>query len=264
MSDLFNVPDSTIKLDLRSAPSITFGEYDEIGGKFKTEIVLDGHSVVYVNRVEELCCGAVGSAGKVCAKETAECGTTNHHSKGLRSDIEPGLYIRAGASDFYLSPCLPRGYLSLALLEEFLGHAFVDNLEVAKYFDFAKRLGDDKGTAILSFLELEEFNLELEEAVNAKTPVKKSRTTTSDITFKEVYQGVKSNYADTLLEAGNHEVFTAVKELFDFAISGQDASKTESYNLAQNLNAVIQQLGMWLSTAVAKPPPNVWGETSYG
>ena len=257
MSDLFNVPASAIKLDLESAPSVTFGEYDEIGGKFKTEIVLDGHSVVYVNRVEELCCGAVGSAGKVCAKETVECVITSHRSKGLRSDIESGLYIKAGSSDFYQSPCLPRGYLSLALLEEFLGRAFVDDLEVGKYFDFAKRLGDEKGKACLSFSELEEFNLESEEAVNAKTPAKKPRTT-SDVTFDDVYQGVKSNYADTLLESGNHEVFAAVKELFDFAISGQDASKTESYNLGQKLNAVIQQLGVWPSTAASKPPPTVW------
>ena len=64
MSALFNVPESAIKSSASLSSSVHFGEYDEIGGKFKTEVVLEGQSVVYVNRVEEVCCGAVGSAGR--------------------------------------------------------------------------------------------------------------------------------------------------------------------------------------------------------
>ena len=260
MSDLFSVPDSAIKADQGDSPSgtfgVSFGEYDEIGGKFKSDVV-DGQSVVYVNNVEGVCCGAVGSAGKVCIKGIAECGVSSHRTKSLKAQVVQGLYIKGGNTDFYLSPNLPKSYLTLAVLEEFLGKTFEDDLEVTKYFDFVRRLSEERGTAVDSFSELEAFNVESEEAVNAKTPAKKARNGVSS-SFEAVFDGVKSSYSDVFMESGNHEMLAAVKELFIFASGEQEAARTENYNLSQKLNAVVQQLGAWPSNSVTKPPPSVW------
>ena len=256
MSALFNVPESAIKSSASLSSSVHFGEYDEIGGKFKTEVVLEGQSVVYVNRVEEVCCGAVGSAGKVCVRVKEDCGTNSHRLKTMKDEVEAGLYIKAGATDIYLTPCLPKSYLTLSVLEEFLGRSFEDDLEVSKYFDFVKRLGDDKGSAVDSFAEVEEFNLEAEEAMNAKTPAKKKHPDV--VSFDEVYEGVKTSYATTFMEAGNLELLSAVKELFEFSFVDQDSTRSETYNMAQKLNSVVQQLGTWPANSTEKPPPSVW------
>jgi hypothetical protein len=74
MSGLFpsnDVPSSALKFgdnDEAFTSAVTFGELDMIGEKFIDDVVLTGYSIIYINRVEEVCCGAVGSAGKVCLK----------------------------------------------------------------------------------------------------------------------------------------------------------------------------------------------------
>jgi hypothetical protein len=175
----------------------------------------------------------------------------------MKDDVEEGLYIKSGATDIYLTPCLPKSYLTLAVLEEFLGRKFEDDLEVSKYFDFVKRLGDKKGTAVDSFFEIEEFNLVSEEAMNAKTPAKKKRQD-NVASFDDVYEGIRSSYATTFMEAGNLEIMSAVKELFDFAFAEQDSTRLEGYNMSQKLNSVVQQLGTWPANSTEKPPPSVW------
>jgi hypothetical protein len=237
--------------------SVTFGEYDEIGGKFKDEVVLFGHSVIYINKVEDVCCGAVGSAGKVCVKSGVDCKVTSHISKSMSNDVESGLYIKGGAYDFFLEPCLPRKYLSINVLEDFLEHRFEDDAEVSRYFDFAQRLGEERGGPVDYFSTLEEFRVASEEALNAKTPAKK-RKVSAVSSFEEVYQNVQDNYREVFMEAGNTELITAMKELFEFGIREQESARDESYILGQKLNAALQQIGNWPANSAAKAPHAIW------
>jgi hypothetical protein len=259
MSDLFATSDVTtpLKVDEDLTSSVTFGEYDEIGGKFKQQSVLEGMSVLYVNDVYTMCCGMVGSSGKVCLKGRGECQTSSHDVKTLRGEVVEGLYVKAGVNDFYLEPCLPKRYLSLAVLEEFLGREFKEGVEITKYFDFAKRLVDEKGSVLDSFSELERFNVNSEEAVNSKTPAKKRKSSPTE-DFESAFREVKSNYHEILLESGNVELLDAIKELFQFSVSEQEFNRNESYNLAQKVNSTVQQLGSWPASSSDKPPPGVW------
>jgi hypothetical protein len=118
MSDAFTAASNLtpLKLEEGFSSSITFGEYDEIGGKFKQESVLEGHSVIYINDVLSVCCGTIGSAGKVCVKRKADCHTSSHKVRTSEEAIKEGLYLKGGTNDIYLVPCLPKKFLSLAVV----------------------------------------------------------------------------------------------------------------------------------------------------
>ena len=259
MSDAFTATSdlSPLKLEAGFSSSVTFGEYDEIGGKFKEESVLEGHSVIYINDVVSVCCGTVGNAGKVCIKGKADCQTTSHEIRTSAASLKEGLYLKGGTNDIYLVPCLPKRYLSLAVLEEFLGREFDDVLEVTMYFDIAKRLGEEKNTAIEAFSELETFKANSDQAVNAKTPAKKRKAAFTD-SFEQTFKNVKESYRDVFMEAGNAELLEAMRELFKFSAAEQDAVRNESYTLSQKVNSAVQQLGSWPVNSGIKAPPGVW------
>ena len=265
MSGLFppskDVPPSALKLGYKAeegfTSSVTFGESDAIGDKFVDDVVLVGTSVVYVNRVEEVCCGSVGSAGKVCLKLKGACRTTSHSSKSVSADVEEGLYLKGKQSDFFLEPCLPKKYLSLNVLEDFLEHNFEEDADVIKYFDFVKRLGEERGEPVRFFSEIESFNIDSTEALNSKTPAKKRRVSAVS-GFEEVFSSVNENYRDVFMESGNAEFLAAIKELFDYSVQEHETVRDEGYIMAQKLNSALQQIGSWPANADVKAPHAIW------
>jgi hypothetical protein len=120
--------------------------------------------VFYINTVEEVCCGAVGTSGKVCSQ------LASHRRTALGDEVKEGLYIKAGSSEFYLEPYVPKKYLCSAVCEEFLARDFENAREVGNYFDAVVRMGDDLGRPVSHFEELENFDKDAKRVLETKPP----------------------------------------------------------------------------------------------
>ena len=135
-----------------------------------TESVLSGQSVFCINMVEEVCCGVVGTSGKVCSQLLDDCQKASHRRTALGDKVKEDLYIKAGSSEFYLDPYIPKKYHCSAVCEEFLARDFENAREVGNYFDAVVRMGDDLGRPVSCFEELENFDKDAKRVLETKTP----------------------------------------------------------------------------------------------
>ena len=178
-----------MKTEREAGSSDTFGEFDTIGGRFNGEAVVTGVSVVYLNQVEELCGGMVGGSGKICVQLRNECEVTSHSKKRMVDSLGEGLYLRGSNTDCYQAPYLAKRYLTVALVEEFLGRAFDDTSEVVRYFSASEKHLMEKGIGATSLYDLDLIDQATQEVLNTKTPAKKRRVE-DKATFEQVFKTV--------------------------------------------------------------------------
>ena len=249
-------PSSAVKTERSASSSDTFGEFDTIGGRFKGEPVVTGVSVVYLNQVEELCAGMVGGSGKVCVQLRDECDVTSHSKKRMADSLGEGLFLRGSNTDCYQAPYLSKRYLTVALVEEFLGRTFEDTSEVVRYFSASEKHLMEKGTRATSLYDLDFIDQATQEVLNSKTPAKKRRVE-DKATFDQVFETVVSTCKDDLTE-DNVVLLDAIKVLFEHTEAQTEDAKEGVYVVGEKIDDIIRQLGKWPAGTLHNAPPSLW------
>ena len=249
-------PSSAVKTERNASSSDTFGEFDTIGGRFNGEPVVTGVSVVYLNQVEELCGGMVGGSGKICVQLSNECEVTSHSKKRMIDSLGEGLYLRGSHTDCYQAPFLAKRYLTVALVEEFLGRGFDDTNEVLSYFSASEKHWNEKGVGATSLFDLDAINQATQEVLNTKTPAKKRRVE-DKATFEQVFDTVMETCKDDLTEE-NYALLDAIKVLFEHTEAQTEDTKEGVYVVGEKIDDIIRQLGKWPVGTVQHAPPSLW------
>ena len=249
-------PSSAVKTERGAGSSDTFGEFDTIGGRFNGEAVVTGVSVVYLNQVEELCGGMVGGSGKICVQLRNECEVTSHSKKRIVDSLGEGLYLRGSNTDCYQAPYLSKRYLTVALVEEFLGRAFDDTSEVVRYFSASEKHLMEKGTCATSLYDLDLIDQATQEVLNTKTPAKKRRVE-DKATFEQVFETVMDTCKDVLSEE-NLGLLETIKVLFEHTEAQTEDTKEGVYVVGEKVDDIIRQLGKWPAGTMQSAPPSLW------
>jgi hypothetical protein len=249
-------PASAVKTERETGSSDTFGEFDTIGGRFNGEPVVTGVSVVYLNQAEELCGGMVGGSGKVCVQLLNECEVSSHGKKRMSDTLGEGLYLRGSNTDCYQAPYLGKRYLTVALVEEFLGRTFEDTSEVVRYFSASEKHLMEKGIRATSLYDLDLIDQATQEVLNTKTPAKKRRVE-DKATFGQVFDTVMSACKDELSE-DNYVLLDAIKVLFEHTDAQSEDTKEGVYVVGEKIDNIIRQLGKWPAGTLQSAPPSLW------
>ena len=94
--DSSRVPVTAAKAEFSELSSVSFGEYTV--GDRSTEAVVFAHSVIFLNRVEDVCVGAIGVAGKVCLQLRGKCPYFVHVKRAV-SGLQSELCVKTGSSE---------------------------------------------------------------------------------------------------------------------------------------------------------------------